>query len=406
MVMPATTFPAAIPKRPPAGGPDFSLVLGGPLFQLLRRGRFTDDTMKLVHRRILLAVLITWAPLLALSALDGVLVGGRAIPFLNDIESHLRFLVVVPLLIAAELVVHRRMLPMIDQFRVRELVRPDQMARFEDAIDEAARLRNSALAEVMMIAFVYAVGVLVVWRQYMALHTGAWYASMSSGREQLSLPGYWLVFVSLPLFQFLLLRWYFRLFIWARFLWRVSRLDLDLDATHPDKAGGLDFLGDSLSAFVPIAAAHGVLLAGMLANRIFYAGLKLTDFQIEVAVVVVFLLVLFAGPLTVFAPTLARVKRTGLREYGALGQTYTRAFRAKWLSGEAPANEPLIGSADIQSLADLGNSFAAAEQMAIVPITRTALLLFVGAIVAPIVPLLLTMMSAEKLIGKLVGLVL
>ena len=69
------------------------------------------------------------------------------------------------------------------------------------------------------------------------------------------------------------------------------------------------------------------------------------------------MLCLVFGPLLVFAPQLAQAKRTGLREYGTLAERYVREFDAKWLRGGAPAGEPLVGSADIQSLADLGNSF-------------------------------------------------
>jgi hypothetical protein len=380
---------------------DFSLVLGGPLFQLLRRGRLSDDALGLVRRRIAFFVMITWAPLFVLSALQGSLVGGgRSMSFLNDIGSHLRFLVVVPLLLVAELVVHRRMRPMVDQFQVRGLVPPSQTARFADALDDARGLRNSVLAEVLLALVVYGVDILVIQRRY-ALQTSAWFAS-ADGR--LSLAGLWFVFASLPICQFLLGRWYFRLFIWMRFLWRVTRLDLDLDATHPDKAGGLGFLRLSLNAFIPLAAAHGVLLAGLMANRIFYGGARLPEFKVEVVLVVIVLLLVFAGPLTLCAPLLARVKRTGLLEYGALAQSYVRRFEAKWLRG-APPDEPLIGSADIQSLADMGNSFAVVEQMRIAPVSWTALIQFVAAILAPILPLTLTVMPVEKLIDTLVGMV-
>ena len=70
----------------------------------------------------------------------------------------------------------------------------------------------------------------------------------------------WYGYVSLPLFQFLLMRWYFRLFIWTRFLWQVSRLDLSLVPTHPDRVGGLGFLANTVYAFPPLAVAHGALL--------------------------------------------------------------------------------------------------------------------------------------------------
>jgi hypothetical protein len=377
-------------------------VLGGPLFQFLRKVRLSDNALGLVRRRVAAAILVMWAPLMALSALQGGLIGpGRATPFIHDVGFQLRFLVVTPLLIVAELVVHRRLRPIVNEFRVRRLIRAGAATDYDEAVQQAARWRNSVLAEALMIVLIYVVGMLFTMHRYSTLGGGAWFASSSGTR--LSLAGLWLVFVSLPMQQFLLLRWYYRLFIWARFLWRIARLDLDLNATHPDKAGGLGFLSDSLAAFAPIAAAHGVLFAGMMADRIFFAGATLPDFKMEVFGGAVFLTLLFAGPLTVFGPLLARVKRTGLREYGALGQTYAREFRDKWLVGAAPAGEPLIGSGDIQSLADFGNSFASAEQMRIAPIRPTALLYFVAAFLAPILPLGLTMMSAEKLIGQLIG---
>jgi hypothetical protein len=397
----ATTAPAATASLATEG---FSLVLGGPLYQALRRVQLSDSALGLVHRRIVAGVLILWAPLIVLSALQGQLIGTGAHAFLFDVGFQLRFLVVVPLLMLAELVVHWRMRPVVEEFRIRDLIPLSQEARFEAAVGEAMRWRNSAWAEVMLLAAVYVVGLLFTKGRYLALGTGGWYADPSGG-PGLSLAGLWLVFVSLPLLQFLLLRWYFRLLIWARFLWRVSWLDLDLDVTHPDRAGGLGFLSQSLTAFTPIALAHGVLFAGAIADRMLFTGAKLPEFKWEVFGGALFLLVLFAGPLTVFSPRLARVKRLGLRRYGALGQIYVREFRRKWLEGEAPPGEPLVGSSDIQSLADLGNSFGMAEQMRLTPIRLRSAINFVAAFLAPIAPLLLTIMPAEKLLEQAVKLV-
>jgi len=105
----------------------------------------------------------------------------------------------------------------------------------------------------------------------------------------------------------------------------------------------------------------------------------------------------------VFAPQLAQAKRTGNREYGTLAERYGREFDAKWLRGGVPADEPLVGSADIQSLADLANSFEVVRTMQIAPITRDAILRLVGATLVPIVPLALTMMSLEELVKTLFG---
>ena len=383
---------------------DFSLVLGGPLFQLLRRSHLSGDALELVRQRIIIISLLAWLPLLVLSALEGQALGGSAaVPFLLDVEVHVRFLVAVPLFIAAELVVHQRMRFVVRQFLDRNLIPESAMTRFDAAIASAFRLRNSVLAEVLLIAFVYVVGVLLVWRQYTALATATWYAVPTVAGLQLSLSGMWYGYVSLPIFQFLLLRWYFRLFIWMRFLWQVSRIDLSLVPTHPDRVGGLGFLANTVYAFTPLAVAHGAMLAGMIANRIFYLGAALPDFKIEIAVLVVFLLCIVLGPLLVFAPQLAQAKRTGNREYGTLAERYVREFDAKWLRGGAPADEPFVGSGDIQSLADLGNSFEVVRTMQIAPITRDAILRLAAATLAPIVPLLLTMMPLEELLKKLFG---
>ena len=327
-----------------------------------------------MRRRILVISLFAWLPLFVLSALEGQRWAGRAaVPFLLDIEVHVRFLVVVPLFIIAELVVHQRMRFVVRQFLERNLIPESALPRFDGVIASAFRLRNSVLAEVLLIAFVYGVGVLLVWRHYTALATATWYAVPTAAGLQLSLSGMWFGYVSLPIFQFLLLRWYFRMFIWIRFLCQVSRIDLSLVPTHPDRVGGLGFLANTVYAFMPLAVAHGAMLAGMIANRIFYLGAALPDFKVEIAVLVVFLLCMVLGPLLVFAPQLAQAKRTGNREYGTLAERYVREFDAKWLRGGAPADEPLVGSGDIQSLADLGNSFEVVRTMQIAPITRDAI---------------------------------
>ena len=382
--------------------PDFSLVLGGPLFQLLRRAHLSDDALTHLRQRIVVISLLCWLPLLVLSALEGQVLGGRAaVPFLLDLEVHVRFLVAVPLLILAELVVHLRMRFVVTQFLERHVIPESAMTRFEAAIASAFRLRNSVLAEVLLIAFVYGVGILIVWRHYGALEAATWYATPAAGGSTLSLAGMWYGYVSVPLFQFLLGRWYFRLAIWARFLWQVSRIELRLVPTHPDRVGGLGFLANTVYAFAPLAVAHGALLAGMIANRIFYLGATLPAFKVEIAVVVIFLVCVVLGPLLVFAPQLAQAKRTGNREYGTLAQQYVRAFDAKWLRGGAPAEEPLVGSADIQSLADLANSFEVVRSMRLAPVTKEALLQLVAATLAPVLPLALTMMSLEDLLKKL-----
>ena len=135
------------------------------------------------------------------------------------------------------------------------------------------------------------------------------------------------------------------------------------------------------------------MLAGMIANQIFFAGAKLPEFKLEIVVLVAVMLFAVLGPLLVFGPKLAAAKRAGLREYGTLAQRYVREFDQKWVRGGAPAEEPLIGSADIQSLADLGNSFEVVKGMRFAPITLQAVVQLAVVTLLPLVPLLLTMFS-------------
>jgi hypothetical protein len=385
---------------------DFSLVLGGPLFQLFIRARLTTDTLNLVKRRVIFFSLFTWLPLLLLSVLAGEAVGGAIkVPFIYDVDVHVRFLAALPLLLVAELVVHRRMRQIVPQFVERGIVPQRSLPEFEALIDSAMRLRNSVVIEVLLIVLVLT-ATHYLWESQMALASATWYAAIVNGHRQYSPAGYWYAFVSIPVFQFLLARWFFRIFIWARFLCQVSRLDLHLVPTHPDRAAGLGFLGGSVAAFMPLLLSQGALLAGLIANHIFYEGKTLLDFKPEIVAAVVFLLLLVLGPLCVFAPRLAQVKRQGLLDYGALANRYVDEFDQKWLRGGAPLDEPLVGSGDIQSLNDMAGSFEVVHTMRPFPFGKAVVLQTAIAVLVPVLPLALTMISLEDLVKRLLGILL
>jgi len=385
---------------------DFSLVLGGPLFQLFIHAGLTTDALGLVKRRLIFFSLLTWLPLLVLSLLNGEALGGAIkVPFVYDVDVHVRFLLALPLLLVAELTVHQRIRLVVRQFTERGIVPARSLLEFEAIIGSAMRLRNSIVIEVLLIVLVFT-AMHYLWSSQMALESATWYAAIVDGHRHYSLAGYWYAYVSIPIFQFLLARWYFRIFIWVRFLWQVSRLELHLVPTHPDRAAGLGFLGGSAAAFVPLLLSQGALLAGLISNYIFYEGKTLLDFKPEIVVAVIFVLLLVLGPLCVFAPRLAQAKRQGLLEYGALANRYVREFDDKWLRGGASLDEPLVGSGDIQSLNDMAGSFEVVQTMRPFPFSKTAVLQTTIALLAPLLPLTLTMISLEELIKRLVGILL
>ncbi|MGR8941068.1 MAG: hypothetical protein ACU83P_05705, partial [Gammaproteobacteria bacterium] len=347
-----------------------------------------------------------WLPLLLLSLLTGEAFDGAIkVPFIYDVDVHVRFLLTLPLLLVAELVVHQRIRQTVRQFIERKIVPARSVPDFEALIGSAMRLRNSVLIEIVLIVLVLT-ATHYLWSSQMALESATWYAAIVDGHRHYSPAGYWYAFVSIPIYQFLTARWVFRIFIWARFLWQVSRLDLHLVPTHPDRAAGLGFLGGSSAAFIPLLLSQGALLAGLIANYIFYEGKTLLDFKPEIVAAVVFFLLLVLGPLCVFGPRLAQVKRQGLLEYGALANRYVREFDDKWLRGGAPADEPLVGSGDIQSLNDLAGSFEVVQTMRPFPFNKTAVLQTAIAVLAPLLPLTLTLISLEDLLKRLLGILL
>ena len=380
---------------------DFSLVLGGPLYQLFRRSRLVGDAMELLQRRILAITLLAWLPLLLLSVIGGsALGGGIKVPFLHDVELHVKFLVALPILIAAELVVHQRMRPTVKAFLGRGVIPPGEVPRFDAAIASVLRARNSVVLELALLAVVYTLG-LWIWRSQTALEATTWYARPEAGHLNLTPAGYWFVLVSLPIFQFILLRWYLRIFLWFGFLWRVSRLELHLVPTHPDRAGGLGFLGQSTYAFGPILLAQGALLSGQIAGRIFQQGANLLDFRVQIVGFVAFFLVFILGPLAVFTPSLARARRRGLSEYGTLASRYVQGFDEKWIRGGASKDDEFLGTGDIQSLADLGNSFAVVQEMRLVPFGVRDATRLAAMTAVPLAPLVFTIFSLDDLVTQL-----
>ncbi len=382
-------------NSPLPANPDFSLVVGGPLFQLFRRAHLSGDGLELLWRRVVVLAAIAWVPLLLLSLASAQAFGDAVrIPFVSDVEAHVRFLVALPLLIAAELVVHRRLLPAVRQLLERRIVSDADLPKFRQAVDSTVRLRNSVWIEVALIALVYTVGIWV-WRTEVAMESASWYAVPDDGGMRLTPAGWWFVFVSVPIFQFILLRWYFRFLLWFMFLFRVSRLELKLIPTHADRTGGLGFLGASTTAFAPVLVAQGAMLAGLIASQIFHAGHALPEFKVQIVAFLGFFISVTLIPLTVFAPDLAQAKRGGLAKFGRLASRYSGGFEGKWFGADAPTDGELLGSGDIQSLADLGNSFSVVQEMRFAPFGWRDVTRLAAITTTPFLPLLLTVFSLE-----------
>src|SRR3954469_14770900 len=167
---------------------DFSMVLGGPLYQLMLRLRVLRPPLDLVSRRMIVIPLVAWLPLLALAILAGRAWSGVKVPFLYDVDLHVRFLVALPLLVLAEWVVHKRFRTLVAQFVERDIVVDEARERFDQIIASSMRLRNSLLSEGFQVLLVCAIAPLT-WRNQAAIHASTWYADVDSTGMHLTLPG-------------------------------------------------------------------------------------------------------------------------------------------------------------------------------------------------------------------------
>lgn len=381
---------------------------GGLFFEMFRRAGADEATLQRLRTLAILGLpAIAWLPLVVLSAIDGQLWrSATGVPFLRDYSAHIRLLVALPLFLIAGRVAEARIRPTLQQFLTRGLIRPQSMEKFRASVASAFRLGDSVLADVVILAIIYSVDLFIVRRTDLASGAAAWYSNSSKSGPVLTIGGLYYVYVSLPILQFILLRWYYRLFIWGRFLRQTARLGLRLIPTHADRVGGLGFLITGTQAFTFFAMAHGALLTAWLATPVLVEKQPLPGFKAEIIAVVVFVLLLTVSPLLSYLPVLARTKRRGIIEYGALAMRYASEFDDKWVHGHASSDEPFIGSADIQSLADMGNSYGVVADMRSLPVTMQMIIGFGVATLIPVAPLVLTLMPLSEILKKLAGIVM
>jgi len=387
-----------------AAGPE--LVNGGASAHVLERllRIHLGDRRDTVRLAITLAV-ITWLPLLLLSLAQGLaLPGNVSEPFFRDITPHVRFLLALPLLIIADLIVGPRLNVVGSQFVASGLVRDRDLPRFEAIVSSAKRSRESRWTEMAVLAIAVLTTVLAVRRELSA-EVSSWGGVVGPLGAHLTLPGWYYAVVSIPIFQFILFRWVLRLLVWAVFMFRVSRLDLQLTPTHPDRVAGLGFLGEALPPTSVILLAGSSVFCSAILTQAIYRGAKPQEFAPELVAFVLIVIVAFLAPFLVFTPKLMTAKRHGLMEYGALATQYTQLFADKWVSGGAEPTEPLLASADIQSLADMGNSFDRVASMRLFPVGWSDLKSIVLAALVPAVPLALTQVPLEKVMQMLMKLV-
>ncbi len=359
-------------------------VEAGPTYRLETFLGLDVPTTSRRMLKVVLLLLLTWVPIVVLSWIAGhAFPGSVEVPFLRDPETNGRLLVALPLLEFAFVLVHISLAVQARSFVDMELIPARQRSDFVAAKAAAIRWRESCLGEGLLLFLAYAAA--IGSRLFLGFGTGD--SSWERVGESLTLAGWWHMLVSLPLLYFLILRWAWVIVCWGRFLFHVSRLDLQLTATHPDRVGGLGFVAWGVAAFAPLLTGMSAVIAAGMADGMYHRGLLLKDLKYDVFGYVAVLILIVYAPLLSFLPALSRCKFQGLLDIGKLVWDHDRAFEKKWLE-EGADRKDLVGSPDISSLAEAGIVYEHVNEMWFFPFDLKAFAVLIIAAILPFAVLL------------------
>jgi len=354
--------------------------------------------------RILVLSGIAWLPLVVLTLIDGTFMATDiTMPFVRDVLPYVRGLVVIPLLVIADNVIEPMMTRVVNYLRTSGVVPDSEHVQLDTAIDRVALLLNARWMQAILVLL----AVIVSWTlqaDYVDMWTErnvtSWALQLENGKVDGTLAGTWFLLVTSPMVSFLLYRWIWRYIVWSLFLYRVSRLKLELYASHSDLAGGLGMIGAGQSLFGIVFLIMASLVSSELASNILYEGEKLADVKMVVLVFIVFSIVVIAIPLFFFTRKLFTLKRGALVEYGTLQHQISRDFHQHWIKNES---KDLVDSMQPSAMADYSAVYEVVSTMRIVPLTPKAVVFLAGLLLLPFLPLTLTEQSVWDVLQMIGG---
>ena len=382
---------------------DFSLVHGGPLYHLQQKLGLIPRRGLGVPRRIIFFMLLLWAPIMGWALVnEHIWAAAVSEPLFQHFGVHVRCLVAIPLLIAAEAIAEalsRRLFP---YFVASGLVTDVTKPRFVEILRRTARLRDSWAAAAVMVAL----AVLLAWgftggREAVHDDALAWAVSPEADRPRLGFGGWWFLWVVRPMFTFLLLQWGWRLCLASFVFWRITHLELQLVPTHPDRAGGLGFLARLPVAFNLVVLAISAVVASHWAHQILYHGAHVTAFTLPLALFLVTMLVIFLGPFLLFAPSLGRLKRRSLLEYGTLVGEHGRLVRERWILGQPVEDRGLLEAPELGPVTDTVSMYEAVERLRPVPLGPQSVVAVVAPALLPMIPVIAIEVPVKETLIKL-----
>ena len=374
---------------------DERLFDGGPPLGLERRLRLTRYGDPRFAKRAVLAAIFAWGPLAVLTVMREFGGGSIAHSFLEDVGTHVRLLIALPLLILSERDTIPRFSRIACHFISSGVVGDEDRPRYSAIVKSTKRVLDSKLVEILMFGLAYVLVIALVLNQQSAWP--AW-ATNSTGPVGLSIAGLWHVFVSLPLLMVLLLGWIWRIFLWWRFTALISRMDLKLIAAHPDKSGGLGFVNDSLRGFRLLAIAIGSITAAAQMNISLQSSEPYFGFRNALIAVLIVILVLATGPLFMFVRNLRAARSVGTFQYGSLARVVGAEFERIWLDPSVKCDPSVMERSDFSAMTDLYQVVGNVYEIRDVPITLRSLTPILVAGAVPFLPVAVMAMPLKELL--------
>lgn len=388
-----------------ADASDFQLFERNSFLGLEKVAQWSWCRQPTARSAFLFAVLLAWVPLALLAAFQGVAWGPTsAQPLLLDVGVYARIFVALPLLILAPTACSSRLRVIVKHFLEANLVKESEQARFSQNFARVQGRRDSRWVDWTLLALAYAYMAFVAVQVVPGL-PASWRTIGPQGQRSLTAAGWWFVLVSWPLYLFALFRFFYRLSLWWRFLWDASRLDLQLNATLPDRAGGLAFLGLSLAPFQSPAFAMAVSAAGTIANLAIQAGASVISFKAEVLVFAACNVALFVGPLLFFYSGLKKAKRQGQLKHSLLSGRQIRQFEQKWIAS-TPGNDDMLTVQDFSAVIDLSSTVANVQNMSTIPFQFGPVRTLLVVSLLPFLPVAALEVPVEVIVKQIMKLVL
>ncbi|MDL9999414.1 hypothetical protein QTI24_12415 [Variovorax sp. J22P240] len=358
----------------------------GPFYRMQRRLGLLSDTNLAVGRRAVLFVALSWIPGVVLAALEGVALDpNHERAMLLDFSAY-AFSIAVVAFVLMEEISDRRMVKLVAQFEDRDIVPQASRGGMVAARANMERRTGSWLAEAVILVVAYALSYFWLMRAPMGADGGTWYGRLVDGSLRPTLAGWWSMLVALPLYWFLLGRWLWRFVTWGLMLYDIARCDLRLVATHPDRCGGLAFMGQYPQTYVLFVFAESTVVSATVLKLVVHGDASLMGFKFALLGMIAFFAIAFVLPLLVFMPRLVSLKHEGLAHYGSLASRHNIAFDTKWVSApEAEPSEEMLGSPDPSSLADLAAGYDLIKRMLPAPVTLESIAPIVLASLVPVV---------------------